>query len=843
MLERLVEDYPATPEETLLAWANMAKNSMQNIYGFSPNQLVFGTNPNLPNILTDGLPALDGKTSSEVFAHHMNALHASRKAFIESESSDRIRRALRKNVSTVNRVWRHGDTVWYKRERDARWKGPAKVIFQDGKVIWVRHGSTAVRVSANRLIKQGEEYVREKQTKDIAVAEDDIVSSKTSKPVVEVDDTEEFEVTTTQRTVDDNIDKNNDYLEGCEEHFDNNETIVGGGQEYENIDDHTLDESTVMTDEGKRKRSVVREESRNNKRLKSVFPPSRMEKIQLKKDDWIEMTEDGDEWLRARIINREKVNGKYYNYFNVVGEDGLKRNVDLERARYNKIPENEEVNMVLIPREEQQNEECKKAKLVELRKLEDFKSFKVVEDKGQFRISCRWVLWKKEEETRARLVARGFEEESEVPSDSPTVDKANLRVILAVAAAEGWMIETSDVKSAFLQGRTLDRKVTIIPPKEAGVPKGKLWQLQVALYGLDDASLQFFLKCKEVLLKLGCVQSTFDPAMFMKYDSESRLIGIIATHVDDFIHAGNEVFRITVTKKLAEIFKMGKTEAKRFKYVGYDLEQLKEGIKISQREYAEKLEIPEIDPSRLKAQDDELTSEEKTLIRQVAGQIGWLARETRPDLSFAQVEMSTKFVKGKVKDLVQAVKSITRAKQSDSRLTISALGPVEGWSVEVSTDASLSNLNDGVHSTGAYVILIKNKSGNCAPISWRSGKIRRIVDSTLECECLALVDGLKQAVYVREIIEEIFNLDAKSVNVQAVVDNKSTVQAIHSTAPVEDKKLRRDISIIKQMLNEKDISSVSWCPGKEQLADCMTKRTAPTFNLLSVFQSGKREGQ
>ena len=83
---------------------------------------------------------------------------------------------------------------------------------------------------------------------------------------------------------------------------------------------------------------------------------------------------------------------------------------------------------------------------------------------------------------------------------------------------------------------------------------------------------------------------------------------------------------------------------------------------------------------------------------------------------------------------------MVRVKQSDSKLIISALGPVDGWKVEVSTDASLCNLNDGVHSTSAYVILIKNKAGNCAPISWRSGKIRRIVDSTLECECLALVD-------------------------------------------------------------------------------------------------------
>ena len=57
----------------------------------------------------------------------------------------------------------------------------------------------------------------------------------------------------------------------------------------------------------------------------------------------------------------------------------------------------------------------------------------------------------------------------------------------------------------------------------------------------------------------------------------------------------------------------------------------------------------------------------------------------------------------------------------------------------------------------------------------------------------------------------------------AIVDGKSIVQAIHSTALVDDKKLRRDISINKQMLNKKEVASVSWCPGMEQLADCMTK--------------------
>ena len=103
MLERMVEDYPETDEQVLLGWANMAKNSMQMVYGYSSNQLVFGTNPNLPNIMSDGLPAMEGKTSSEIFAKHLNALHAARKAFIESESSERESEKLlrRKLVQTT----------------------------------------------------------------------------------------------------------------------------------------------------------------------------------------------------------------------------------------------------------------------------------------------------------------------------------------------------------------------------------------------------------------------------------------------------------------------------------------------------------------------------------------------------------------------------------------------------------------------------------------------------------------------------------------------------------------------------------------------------------------------
>ena len=396
---------------------------------------------------------------------------------------------------------------------------------------------------------------------------------------------------------------------------------------------------------------------------------------------------------------------------------------------------------------------------------------------------------------RARLVARGFEEVENVPSDSPTVDKCNMRLLLLTATSMDWIVETSDAKSAFLQGKQLDRTVIISPPREANVPKGKLWKLKVALYGLNDASLQFFFKCREVLLSLGCTQSTFDPAMFVKHDVSGDLIGMIVLHVDDFLHTGNDDFRSNVSRKLEDIFTMGKTEQEVFKYVRFEIEQEEDGVRVSMSKYAEnKIDIFDVKPERAMRQEAELTEEEKSQLRKTAGRIGWLGRGARPDLVFAQIEMSTRFLNGKVKDLIRASKLTRKVKSSEAEFFIRKLGPVEGWVIEVSTDASLSNLNEGVDSVEARIVIVRNDKDDCAPILWSANKIKRIVDSTLEAECLSLLSGLKEAIYLREVIEEIFKLKDKAVPVRAIVDNKSTVDAVHSTAPVEDKKLRRDVA-------------------------------------------------
>jgi hypothetical protein len=52
--------------EISLCWAVAAKNTLNNVNGFSPYQIVFGRNPNLPNsAFSDKLPALGGQTTSK----------------------------------------------------------------------------------------------------------------------------------------------------------------------------------------------------------------------------------------------------------------------------------------------------------------------------------------------------------------------------------------------------------------------------------------------------------------------------------------------------------------------------------------------------------------------------------------------------------------------------------------------------------------------------------------------------------------------------------------------------------------------------------------------------------
>ena len=125
MLDKVLEETKCDLELPV-AWCVNVKNSLSNIHGFSPYQLVISTKPKLPSVMSDRAPALTATPSSKAISNNLKALHKAREAFIASENSEKIRKALAHNIRTSGDIkyisWDH---VYFKREDSREWHGPA----------------------------------------------------------------------------------------------------------------------------------------------------------------------------------------------------------------------------------------------------------------------------------------------------------------------------------------------------------------------------------------------------------------------------------------------------------------------------------------------------------------------------------------------------------------------------------------------------------------------------------------------------------------------------------------------------------------------------------------------
>ena len=132
---------------------------------------------------------------------------------------------------------------------------------------------------------------------------------------------------------------------------------------------------------------------------------------------------------------------------------------------------------VELPVSQHGTPEVKEAKMAEVSNLLDYDVFEEVKDEGQETIGSRWVVTEKEkhdgqkQKTKARLVAHGFQETLKPQSDSPTVSKESFKTLMAVAANSNFKLASVDIRAAFLQSRTLDRDVFMLPPSLSESPE------------------------------------------------------------------------------------------------------------------------------------------------------------------------------------------------------------------------------------------------------------------------------------------------------------------------------------------------------------------------------------
>ena len=814
ILTKLVMEFPQTPTKVLLKWASTSKNSLQMVEGFSPHQLVFGRNPHLPNLMNATPTSIEVETISECFNKHLAGLHAARRAFIESESSEKIKRALRHKIRTNETNFEPGDKVYYLRDKCDRWLGPAKVIFQDGKVIFVRHGAFWIKVSPNRLCKAGDrEFLPAGQINNPVQQEEESGNENAPNETAEGMTGEPDKSTVTIKYPDEHVELpaqnmlRSDFRPQRE--LSNTQRING-----------SVDQN-VSPSENNSGNSVTLNESKSQVPAQTFDNPVPRAQVQT--------SEKPVPRALARLQNYNQP-GKLETESADTSGRSLRSKSDTTKVQLALYDDNP-VYLALIPKSRHGEKECVDAKQVELEKLKEFAVYDEVENMGQECISTTWVLWHKGDVVRARLVARGFEETDLTTGvDSPTIGKSAVRLVLCVAQSQKWTIKTTDIKSAFLQGQELKRVVYIKPPKEADT--SSIWKLKRCLYGLNDAARQFYMSLREELLKLGLQISSLDPSLFY-LSKQGKLCGMLVSHIDDFLHCGDEDFNRLIDK-LCERFLAGNRQESVFKYVGYEIRQTHEEIYLSQEKYICNITSPEIKAERKREKSASLSKEELSSYRSLVGSINWVVQSTRPDLFYELIDLSTRFHSCTVADLIRAQKLLIKLKAEPSYVCFPDLGDITEWTIVVYTDASHANV-DQVFSCGGAVTFISN-GVRCAPICWRSGKIHRVVRSTLAAEGLALCDGIADAIYMQAILSEIFHF---SVPIVGVIDQQGLFQNLHSTKLVDDKRLRLDLASLKEDLSKQVIQDIKLCSSRDQLADALTKRGASGLKLLSVLQTGR----
>lgn len=149
------------------------------------------------------------------------------------------------------------------------------------------------------------------------------------------------------------------------------------------------------------------------------------------------------------------------------------------------------------------------------------------------------------------MVARGFTQVEGLDYQqtfAPVAKMTSVRCVLAVAAARNWPLFQLDVNNAFLHG-ILDEEVFMkLPPGfyESEKSQGKVCRLLKSLFGLKQASRQWFAQFNTLLLEYGFVQSENDHSLFTKKQYADFIILLI--YVGDVILTGTSPHLISNIK-------------------------------------------------------------------------------------------------------------------------------------------------------------------------------------------------------------------------------------------------------------------------------------------------------
>ncbi|WAR57495.1 hypothetical protein PtB15_8B545 [Puccinia triticina] len=210
------------------------------------------------------------------------------------------------------------------------------------------------------------------------------------------------------------------------------------------------------------------------------------------------------------------------------------------------------------------------------------------------------------------------------------------------------------------------------------------------------------------------------------------------------------------------------------------------------------------------------------------GSLSYVAVGTRPDITYSvnylarfSARPSTIHWKG-LRHLINYL-----AKSRDMPLNIQP-SKICHSPVDCYVDANWG----GPNSRSSYGVLIRLYG---APIMWVSRRLVTVASSTCQAEYMALGHATRHTLWIRNLLADIIGADCV---VKILCDNQSAVKiGCEDASNKRAQHVEQDFYVTNQALFQQK-TSLTWIPGKEQLADILTKALGKSAHkhLAAVVQ-------
>ncbi|XP_070051729.1 uncharacterized protein [Nicotiana tomentosiformis] len=222
----------------------------------------------------------------------------------------------------------------------------------------------------------------------------------------------------------------------------------------------------------------------------------------------------------------------------------------------------------------------------------------------------------------------------------------------ADGSIERYKARLLDVNNAFLHGDLHEEVYMKVRPgldiSGSSSSSTLVCKLKKSLYGLRQASRQWFFKLSEALLSKGYISSLNDYSLFTKSTSDSLVV--LAVYVDDILLAKNDLSEMQSLKSyLDATFKIKDLGLVHY-FLGLEISLHPQGYIMSQQKFTSDLlyefncqhfssVLTPLDPSVKLTMDIGEPISNPSLYRRLVGKLNFL-QNTRPDISFSVHHLS-----------------------------------------------------------------------------------------------------------------------------------------------------------------------------------------------------------